>query len=121
MPDSRTSGGHGNGASRNGAYRVARLPEHLAEALRQHPQSGLDYWIVVARLWDGREVGGVAIIDDEIVQTSDRTPMRPSEIVDLGLEGGRWLIADDDGTHESRARKDRVVGGTGLEPVTSSV
>ena len=73
---------------------MARLPEHLAESLRQHPQSGRDYWIVVAKLWDGREIGGVAIIDDEIVQTTDRVPFQPSEIVDIGLESGAWLLAD---------------------------
>jgi hypothetical protein len=73
---------------------VARLPEHLAEGLRRQPQSGRDYWVVVARLWDGREIGGIAIIDDEIVQTFDRTPMKPSEIVDLGLETGAWLLGD---------------------------
>ena len=76
---------------------MARLPEHLAEGLRRQPQSGRDYWMVVVRLWDGREVGGVAIIDDDIVQTFDRTPMRPSEIVDLGLESGHWLVADATG------------------------
>ena len=53
--------------------------------------------MVVVRLWDGREIGGVAVIDDEIVQTFDRTPIQPSEITDLGLESGPWLIADAPG------------------------
>jgi hypothetical protein len=73
---------------------VARLPEHLAEGLRQQPQSGRDYWMVVVKLSDGREVGGVAIIEGDIVQTVDRTPIQPSEIVDLGLDTGAWLLSD---------------------------
>ena len=73
---------------------MARLPEHLAERLRAQPRSGRDYWMVVAKLWDGREIGGIAIIDDEFIQTTDRTPIQPSEIVDLGLESGTWLVAD---------------------------
>ena len=78
---------------------MARLPEHLVESLRQQPQSGRDYWIVVAKLWDGREIGGVAIIDGDIVQTTDRVQFQPAEIVDLGLESGSWLLADSIATN----------------------
>ena len=35
-----------------------------------------------------------SIIDGEIVETHDRTPIRPSEIVDVGLDTGVWLLSD---------------------------
>lgn len=73
---------------------VARLPDNLLHRLQAHPQTGNGYWTVVVRLWDGREIRGVAIIDGDIVQTIDRTPIQPAEIVNLGMDTGEWLFSE---------------------------
>jgi hypothetical protein len=72
---------------------LAKLPDALAQQLAARPQTGDGYWIVVVRLWDGREIGGIGIVDGEII----RPPVRiePQEVVAIGLETGEWLYADE--------------------------
>lgn len=48
---------------------------------------------MVVRLWDGREFGGVGVIDGEIIRPP--VPLETREVVAIGLETGRWLYADD--------------------------
>lgn len=68
---------------------MARLPEALAERLATTPQSGSGYWIIVLRLRDGREFGGIGIVDGEIV--SPPVPIDPNDIAAIGLETGEWV------------------------------
>jgi hypothetical protein len=71
---------------------LAKLPDALAQQLAARPQTGDGYWVVVVRLWDGREIGGIGIVDGEII----RPPVRiePQEVVAIGLETGEWLHVD---------------------------
>jgi hypothetical protein len=68
------------------------LPNALADALSAIPQTGEGYWIVEVRLWDGREVGGIGVVDGAIVQAP--FPIKTREVVAIGLETGDWLQLD---------------------------
>lgn len=68
------------------------LPDSLADALSATPQTGEGYWIVVVRLWDGREVGGIGVVDGAIVQAP--FPIETREIIAIGLETGDWIQLD---------------------------
>jgi hypothetical protein len=72
---------------------LTRLPDALSRQLSSTPQTGEGYWVVVLRLSDGREFGGVGIIDGEIIRPP--VPLETREVVAIGLETGRWLYADD--------------------------
>jgi hypothetical protein len=72
---------------------MARLPDPLIERLSGVPQTGDGYWIVVVRLWDGREVGGIGVVDGEIVQAP--FPIETRNIVAIGLETGEWISRSD--------------------------
>ena len=72
---------------------MARLPASLARQLETVPQTGNGYWVVVLRLWDGREYGGVGIVDGEIIKPP--VPIQTNEVVAIGLDSGRWLQLDD--------------------------
>jgi hypothetical protein len=73
---------------------LGRLPDPLITKLSATRQSGDGYWIVVIRLWDGREMGGIGVVDGEIVQAP--FPIETREIVAIGLETGDWISLSDD-------------------------
>ena len=77
---------------------MARLPEALVGRLDTTPQSGSGYWIIVLRLRDGREYGGIGVVDGEIV--SPPVPIDPREIAAIGLETGEWVHVEDPATIE---------------------
>jgi hypothetical protein len=79
---------------------LAKLPDALAQQLAARPQTGDGYWVVVVRLWDGREIGGIGIVDGEVI----RPPVRieTSEVVAIGLETGEWLYADESARPQDR-------------------
>ena len=72
---------------------MAKLPDKLARQLAATPETGAGYWVVVVRLWDGRELGGVGIVDGEIVGAP--VDIQSREVVAIGLETGRWLFVDE--------------------------
>jgi hypothetical protein len=72
---------------------LAKLPDALARQLSETPQTGSGYWVVVLRLWDGREFGGVGIVDGEIIQPP--VPIQTREVVAIGLDSGHWLYVDE--------------------------
>ena len=49
--------------------------------------------MVVLRLWDGREFGGVGIVDGEIIRPP--VPIQTREVVAMGLGTGQWLYLDE--------------------------
>jgi hypothetical protein len=70
---------------------LARLPDELVERLASLPQTGAGYWIVVLRLWDGRELGGIGIIDGEMIDPP--YPISTGEIAAIGVDTGEWIEA----------------------------
>ena len=72
---------------------MAKLPDALAEQLTTRPQTGDGYWVVVVRLWDGREIGGIGVVDGEMIGPPVR--IETPEVVAIGLETGEWLYADE--------------------------
>jgi hypothetical protein len=69
--------------------RLARLPDSLAQQLAATPETGDGYWNVVIRLWDGREFGGIGIVDGEMIGVPAAIETR--EVVAIGLETGDWI------------------------------
>ena len=72
---------------------MSKLPDALARQLSATPETGGGYWVVVLRLWDGREFGGVGIVDGEIIQPP--VDIQTREVVAIGLETGQWLYLDE--------------------------
>lgn len=72
---------------------MAKLPDALARQLSATPETGSGYWTVVLRLWDGREFGGVGIVDGEII--GPPVDIQTGEVVAVGLDTGRWLSVDE--------------------------
>jgi hypothetical protein len=79
---------------------VAKLPDALAQQLAARPQTGDGYWVVVVRLWDGREIGGIGVVDGEMISPPVR--IETPEVVAIGLETGEWLYADEAARPEDR-------------------
>lgn len=73
---------------------MPRLPEPLLERLASTPQTGDGYWLVVVRLRDGREFGGIGIVDGEII--GPPVPIETREVVAIGLETGEWVHVGSD-------------------------
>jgi hypothetical protein len=72
---------------------LAKLPDALARQLDATPETGDGYRVVVLRLWDGREFGGVGIVDGEIIRPP--VAIQTREVVAIGLETGQWLSLDE--------------------------
>ena len=72
---------------------MAALPAAFTDRLRTTPQSGDGYWVVVVRLRDGREFGGIGIVDGEMVDAP--VPIEPADVIAIGLETGRWVTLDE--------------------------
>ena len=72
---------------------MAALPAAFADRLSRTPQSGDGYWVVVVRMRDGREFGGIGIVDGEMVDTP--VPIEPGDVIAIGLETGVWVELDE--------------------------
>ena len=48
---------------------------------------------MVVRLWDGREFGGIGVVDGEMINPP--VPIETREVVAIGLETGEWIRIED--------------------------
>jgi hypothetical protein len=66
-----------------------RVPRHLRTKIKSFDESGMDYWIVIVTLRDGRRFSNVYINGLFQLCFRDLCPFGPEDIVDVEWEGHR--------------------------------
>ena len=66
-----------------------RVSKHIRAKIDTFDESGMGYWIVVARLRDGRHFSNVVITDLYQLGFPDLCPFKPEDIVNVEWDGHR--------------------------------
>lgn len=66
---------------------TVHLPQRLIQRLCELPESGMGYQNVVVRLRDGSVWTAIAYNAEQFEWPADRSPISPSDIVEVNLAG----------------------------------
>ena len=73
---------------------LGKLPRKIRKKVAEFEEAGMGYWLVTARLRDGRVFGNVYITDLFSLGFPDLCPFAPTDITDVEPEGPRGHAAE---------------------------